>query len=192
MIPVPSTTPYSWPYDGALMATRCALVVCGSGPTWSARCPLDVEAEANIERLRNTAAQVGVATVLLRHHEPARVVPISGPAPEPLEPRAGEHVVEAVGIDGFYGSGLDALLRRLGRDQLLLVGRGLETTVHSTLRRANDRGYECLTIGDACAAVDSTLRAAAISSIEMSGGIFGAVGSTDAVITTLNHSEDRS
>jgi nicotinamidase-related amidase len=58
--------------------------------------------------------------------------------------------------------------------------------VHSTLRSANDRGYECLTIADACLAADTETQRGAISSIEMSGGIFGAVGSTDAVIAALN------
>ena len=90
--------------------------------------------------------------------------------------------VRAAGIDGFYGSDLDPVLRRLGRSHLLLVGLGLETTVHSTMRRANDRGYECLLVADAALAIDDRLRPASISSIEMSGGIFGAVGTTDPVL----------
>jgi len=89
---------------------------------------------------------------------------------------AADDHLDAAGVDGFYGSPLDDRLRRLGRDQLLLCGAWLETGVHSTMRSANDRGYECLLVLDACDAYDATLVAASRSQIEMSGGIFGAVG----------------
>lgn len=182
---VSDTTPYAWPFDGLLERSRCALLICGSGSAWSQRCPVDTVAEANIERLRSTASAAGVVIVLLRHHNPARVEMTDAPCSAPLERRSDESEVEAVGIDGFYGSSLDALLRSLGRDQLFFAGRGFETTVHSTVRRANDRGYECLTIADACAPIHSSMRTASISTIEMSGGIFGAVGTTEALITAL-------
>ena len=84
------------------------------------------------------------------------------------------------------GDSLDALLRSLGRDQLLLTGSWLETSVHSTMRSANDRGYECLLVLDACTAYDPDLVAASRSQIEMSGGIFGAVGHTDDVLAALD------
>lgn len=182
---VPDTTPYAWPYDGRFVPSRSALVVCGSGPTWSTRCPFDGPAEANIKRLRGAALATGVAVLLLRHADPARVERFAGSSPASLERQLHELEVEVMGIDGFYGSPLDAVLRALTRDQLLLVGRGFEATVHSTLRRGNDRGYECLTIADACVALDPAMQAASVSTIEMSGGIFGAVGTTDAVINTL-------
>lgn len=188
---VPDTTPYAWPYDGRFDPSRSALVICGSGSAWSTRCPLDATAEANIERLRATASGVGVAVVLVRHAGPARVEAVEGPCPAALEQRPHEFGVEAAGIDGFYGSPLDVVLRSLGRDQLFFAGRAFEATVHSTVRRANDRGYESLTIADACVALDPAMRPASISTIEMSGGIFGAVGTTDPVINTLTlfHSE---
>ena len=107
--------------------------------------------------------------------------PGSSPVSAP-DPGSTSVTVRAAGIDGFYGSDLDPVLRRLGRSHLLLVGLGLETTVHSTMRRANDRGYECLLVADAALAIDDRLRPASISSIEMSGGIFGAVGATDPVL----------
>ena len=92
-------------------------------------------------------------------------------------------------------AGIDALLRRparlrccarAARDLLLLVGLGLETTVHSTMRSANDRGYECLLVVDACAPLDPDAVPNAISMVEMSGGIFGAVGLTDPVLAALD------
>ncbi|WP_170316743.1 cysteine hydrolase family protein, partial [Acrocarpospora corrugata] len=103
----------------------------------------------------------------------------------PLKP---DQVVHAAGWDGFHGSDLDSVLRAAGRDLLLLAGCCLELGVHSTMRAANDRGYECLLVEDACAAAAPDLRHAALSTIEMSGGIFGAVGSTTAVATLMERS----
>lgn len=95
-------------------------------------------------------------------------------------------------IDGFYDSRLDSHLRTHGRDQLLLVGSWLETTVHSTLRSANDRGYECLVVSDLCTSYQDDLRAGSLSCIEMSGGIFGAIDISHNVISLLTtHFPDR-
>ena len=185
---VPGTTPYAWPYHGALRPERTALVICGAGATWSQRTALDDGVERSIAALRSAARTHGIPTVLVHHHTPpqrAHTVAVDHPC-TPIEPGGDDHVVGAVGIDGFYGSGLDATLRALGVADLLMVGRTLETTVHSTTRRANDRGYECLTVVDACASTDPTCRAGAVSSIEMSGGIFGAVGTSTAVIGALD------
>jgi nicotinamidase-related amidase len=89
------------------------------------------------------------------------------------------------GWDGFHAGPLDASLRRAGRDLLLLAGCCLETGVHSTMRSANDRGYECLLVADATRSARQDLRAGALSTIEMSGGIFGAVGTAAAVAAAL-------
>ncbi|MBP2705112.1 isochorismatase family protein [Microbispora sp. RL4-1S] len=94
--------------------------------------------------------------------------------------------VHAPGWDGFHGSPLDELLRAAGRDLLVLAGCCLELGVHSTMRSANDRGYECLLLADACAAADPSLAAGALSTIEMSGGIFGAVGSSADLLKELS------
>ena len=74
------------------------------------------------------------------------------------------------------------MLRSHAIERLILVGYGLETCIHSTMRSANDRGYECLLVVDACVPYDEALVASSISMIEMSGGIFGAVGTSAAVI----------
>ena len=182
---VAETTPYPWPYDGALEASRCALLVINDGY------PMPGQSSAQIE---NSIRQLASAAI---DHE-VLVVQVTTTRPD----RRGDHqrdeqpaadstatnmrTVHATGVDGFFGSPLDGMLRREHREQLLFAGHYLETSVHSTLRSANDRGYECLTIADACLAADIQTRHGAISSIEMSGGIFGAVGSTDAVIAALN------
>lgn len=185
---VADSTPYPWPYDGRLVPSRAALLVCGAGSEWSQLCPFDEIADANIAMLRRAAVAAGVLVLLIDNFDPRERRQVVPPAIASLPLRAlrHEHLVHASGIDGFYGSRLDAVLQRSGRDQLLLAGRGFETSVHSTLRRANDRGYECLTVADACVVIDPDCRAAAISTIEMSGGIFGAVGTTAAVLDALS------
>ena len=80
---------------------------------------------------------------------------------------------------------LDADLRSLGRDTLVFGGLGLETAVYSTMTGANDRGYECLALIDACAPHDPAVAERALSSITMSGGIFGAVGTSAALCAAL-------
>lgn len=186
---VADTTPYPWPYHGAIRADRTALVVCGAGATWSSRTPLDPAVEAAIAALRSAAAAHTMPVILIHHAPLGHRRPVVDLPTEPspvLSAGPDEVVVQAAGIDGFHGSPLDVVLHGRGVTDLLMVGRGLATCVHSTTRRANDRGYECLTVADACASINPSCRAGAISSIEFSGGIFGAVGSTDAVLDALS------
>jgi nicotinamidase-related amidase len=131
-------------------------------------------------------AAAGGAVVRVAHARPARA-PRGVADPTPLGAPPGDQV-HAAGIDGFYGSDLDARLRAAGRTQLLVCGHGLEGPVHSTLRSANDRGLECLLVVDACSPLQPDLVAGATSSVCMSGGIFGAVGRTDAVLAALEAS----
>jgi len=201
---VQGTTPYPWPYDEGLARDRTALVVLGWNDAWWHRCQAPDRVVATIDRL---AAEVGLVVVV---EQPSRT---RGAGPE-RSGQPGQHVhhirgqtqdvttvppvngavrVAAAGIDGFFGGPLDAVLRAAGCDLLLLAGLGLETTVHSTMRSANDRGYECLLVIDACASSDAELVPAAVSMVEMSGGIFGAVGHADAVLLALRPTDvDRS
>lgn len=173
---VPNSSPYPWPYDGAFELERTALIIVGWDPYWLAAACMPAPATSNIARLRQ---HVGRAYVVEHRAPPSWR---GGGDPPPL---TGGESIRAEGVDAFYGSPLEALLRRNGHDRLLLVGLGLETTVHSSLRTANDIGLECLVVVDACAPLDPTLVPQAISMIEMSGGIFGAVANTDDVIATL-------
>ena len=131
-------------------------------------------------------AEVAECVITVDQPSPATHGPL-GPAPSDgaLPELAGAQVVRAVGVDGFFGGPLDSVLRSGGRDLLLCVGLGLEAAVHSTMRSANDIGYECLLIVDACAPLVPELVPAAISMVEMSGGIFGAVGTTTPVLAAL-------
>lgn len=177
MTTVAETTPYPWPWNGTIRPATLALVVTGWDERWhgaTGPCPSVVAA---VERLASA-----VDRVVTVGHDEARRWP-DGALLTP--PDLGGVHLRAAGIDGFYGSPLDHLLRRWGVDTVLLAGLGLETTVHSTMRTANDAGLECLCVVDACAPVDPTVTASAVSMIEMSGGIFGAVGTTANVLSAL-------
>jgi hypothetical protein len=180
MTTVPGTTPYPWPWNGELRQAGLALVVTGWDERWHTATDPGPEVLAAIGRL--AAAVELVVTV---GHAEARRWP-AGPSLPPPE-LGGTHLT-AAGVDGFYGSPLDHLLRHRGVDTVLLAGLGLETTVHSTMRTANDAGFECLCVVDACAPVDPTVTPNAVSMIEMSGGIFGAVGTAGSVLSALSAS----
>ncbi len=188
MTHVPGTRPYPWPYDGILDPRRMALVVAGGQAWFSAR---TVDAEETLSRLRTTAKVVrdaGGVVVVLHHTCPER-----GPGPHEGERggdlvvtiAAGDVVVDCAGMSGFSGSSLDVDLRRRGIDRLAVGGLGLETAVYSTLGAANDRGYECLALADAAASHDAAVGPRALASITMSGGIFGALGTTTDLCDAL-------
>lgn len=186
--------PYPWPYDGVLEPGRLALVVPGAQTAWLDRSARGGIVATVIDRVASVFRSRGSGVVLIRH-APATdhqlrlgLPPARGSAEWQLavEVEPGDLVVDAAGVDGFQGSPLDAELRRRGIDHLVLCGFGAEATVDSTLRSANDRGYECLTLVDAVAPFDEVLGRHALSSITMSGGIFGAIASSDALLTALN------
>jgi len=180
---VAGTTPYPWPWDGDLTAAATALLVVVQDGA-DAGCPAVRQRTGALARgLRAAGGRVIAATT----RRPAR----TGPPPRGddrswsglVAPELVDVAVVAQGIDAFYGSDLELLLTAAGTRRLLLAGTPLETCVHSSLRAANDRGLECLLLQDVCVAAEPALVAASVSMVEMSGGIFGAVGTSTAALT---------
>lgn len=95
-----------------------------------------------------------------------------------LRPLASEHVIDKPGYGAFHKTTLGALLAAFGIRRLILCGVTTEVCVHSTLREAVDRGFACVTVGDATAASQAELQAPALAMIGVEGGIFGSVCST--------------
>ena len=180
------TNPYPWPYDGVLEPARTALVVCGLQQCWA---DLDPAVTGRLLTLVPAARAAGIAVVLVRHARlrttgrPGGDLPLVGYTAAELlvAPADDDIVIDASTHDAFIATPLDATLRARGIDHLLLVGLAAEAVVDSTLRSANDRGYECLTVADATAPFDAHTGARALDSITKSGGIFGAVGTFAAV-----------
>ena len=102
-----------------------------------------------------------------------------------LKPEAGEPVIDKPGYGAFHRTGLEDLLQRRAVQTLLLCGVTTEVCVHSTLREAVDRGFACITVGDACAASDPALQQPALDMIRVEGGIFGAVADTESLLRVL-------
>jgi nicotinamidase-related amidase len=192
---VPDTDPYPWPYDGVLDGDRLALVVAGAQPHWLARSSGATDVLATLTSLAGAVRAVGGLVLALRHGRAPALATLQRRPHLPETGSDGWHtclgglvpdlVVDTTGLNGFHGSELDALLRGLGRDHLLLGGFCAELTLDTTLRGANDRGYECLVVTDACAFAEPSVGSHALSSVTMSGGIFGALGTTDTVVRAL-------
>lgn len=102
-----------------------------------------------------------------------------------LAPLDGEPIIDKPGKGSFYGTDLDLLLSKLGVENLILTGITTDVCVHTTMRDANDRGYECLLVSDCCGATDYGNHLAALKMIRMQGGVFGAVSSSGDLLEAL-------
>ncbi len=102
-----------------------------------------------------------------------------------LAPVAGEQVIDKPGKGSFYGTDLDMLLRLRRIQNIVLAGITTDVCVHTTMREANDRGFECLLLADCTGATDVGNYQAALKMIKMQGGVFGAVSTSAEFIKAI-------
>src|SRR3954447_13828800 len=102
-----------------------------------------------------------------------------------LYPKAGEPIIDKPGKGSFYATDLDLLLQRRRIRNIVLTGITTDVCVHTTMRDANDRGYECLLLSDCTGATDYGNYEAALTMVTMQGGVFGAVAPSEALLATL-------
>jgi nicotinamidase-related amidase len=161
--------PYAWPFDGDLHAENTALIIidmqtdfCGPGG-YVDRMGYD---------LSLTRAGIGdpgpCGRILVRGEPGWNIIP-------ELAPLEGETIIDKPGKGSFCATDLELILHMRGIRNLILTGITTDVCVHTTMREANDRGFECLLLEDCCAATDAGNHAAAIKMVTMQGGVFGAV-----------------
>ena len=137
---------------------------------------------AKLARSRNAGAEIGcmgpLGRLLIRGEFGHDII-------DELKPMMGEPVVDKPGYGAFYQTDLAQILCNNHIKQLYICGVTTEVCVHSTLREAVDRGYECVLVNDACGSAHADLHTAAIQMVVVEGGIFGSALNTQTTIALL-------
>jgi nicotinamidase-related amidase len=107
-----------------------------------------------------------------------------GIVPE-LAPVEGEVVLDKPGKDAFYGTDLETILRARGVTHLVVTGVTTEVCVQTTVRAANDRGFDCLILSDCTGSYFPEFHESALAMFSAQGGIVGWVTSSDQLLSAI-------
>ena len=138
-----------------------------------------------LARSRNAVAEIGstgpLGRLLIRGEYGHDII-------DELKPVEGEPIVDKPGYGAFHQTDLAQILDNHDIQRLYVCGVTTEVCVHSTLREAIDRGYDCVLVEDGCGSANADLHDAAIKTVAVEGGIFGRVCNTQAAIAELKES----
>jgi nicotinamidase-related amidase len=102
-----------------------------------------------------------------------------------LEPRDDEPIIDKPGKGSFYATDLDLILRSNGIENLIVTGVTTEVCIHSTVREANDRGYESVVLSDCVGSYFEEFQDIGLKMIKAQGGIFGWVSNSESLLDPL-------
>lgn len=103
-----------------------------------------------------------------------------------LKPIDGEPIIDKPGKGSFYSTDLHLILQNWGIKYLIVTGVTTEVCVHTTVREANDRGYECLVLEDCVGSYFPEFQEVGIKMIKAQGGIFGFVSRSEEFINSIS------
>jgi nicotinamidase-related amidase len=186
--------PYPWPYHGRLELDRVGLVLVGPQRILNTLDP-GQRVTGVCQDLLRAARGTGTKPVMVRY---GRAVDVQGGSPlipeiatsgwefiPELAPLRGELVIDAPTLDAYHATSLDLALQHAGIRDLVFCGFGTEAGLYATLATANDLGYDCLSVEDACAGVIPELHAALLRLILNMPGIYGVVSHSSRVLDAL-------
>ncbi|MDG4891262.1 isochorismatase family cysteine hydrolase [Mesorhizobium sp. WSM4887] len=131
------------------------------------------------EKWRRKRAGLDGTDILLRSSPGFQIV-------ADIEVRPEDIIVDKTCNGAFTYTDLELVLRARGITHLMFTGCTTDVCVHTTLRGACDRNFQCLTIADACASGDGRAHEAALHMVTVEDGVFGALASSEAVIAALS------
>jgi nicotinamidase-related amidase len=103
-----------------------------------------------------------------------------------LAPRPAEPVIDKPGKGAFFATDLHAILQNRGIRQLIVTGVTTEVCVHTTVREANDRGYDCLVPSDCVGSYFPEFHEMGLKMIQAQGGIFGWVSDSASLLSIIS------
>jgi nicotinamidase-related amidase len=103
-----------------------------------------------------------------------------------LYPIEGETVIDKPGKGAFYATDLELILRNHGIKTLIVCGVTTEVCVNTTVREANDRGFECVVLSDCVGSYFPEFQKAALAMVKAQGGIFGWVSDSKRALSALS------
>jgi biuret amidohydrolase len=140
---------------------------------------------AKLARSRNAGAEIGsigpLGRLLIRGEYGHDII-------DELKPIEGEPIIDKPGYGAFHQTDLAQILDNHDIKRLYICGVTTEVCVHSTLREAIDRGYDCVLVDDACGSANVDLHDVAMKMVAVEGGIFGRVCDTQTAIAELKES----